>query len=76
MSKGEDIEVYLDGLERQLTDFENPRAEWRHILIAKLSADVQLMVQELVADPANQYADIKDALLYRVGMTVMKATLL
>jgi len=52
MSKGDDVEVFLDSLERQLSEFEVPEANWRQILIAKLSPEANQIVQEQIADVA------------------------
>ena len=75
ITRDEDLEVYLDGLEHHLQQCQVEEEEWQLYLTANMTGKFAELVQGLTIDPDEPYAKLRGRLLEAAGLTARDAGL-
>ena len=73
MTRHDDVELYIQGLENDLQQANIPLNQWKLILTTRLTPSLKDFIRNLQADPAYTFADVKARLLDSVGQTPTQA---
>ena len=73
MTRHDDAELYIQGLENDLQQANIPLNQWKLILTTRLTPILKDFIRDLQADPAYTFADVKVRLLDSVGQTPTQA---
>ena len=73
MTRHDDVELYIQGLENDLQQANIPLNRWKLILTTRLTPILKDFIRDLQADPAYTFADVKSRLLDSVGQTPTQA---
>ena len=74
MTKGEDLELFLELFESALTAGGVPLDKWVSKLHASLDTDTKLAIKETITAPGATYEDIKNALVGQTHLTFAAAS--
>ena len=74
MTKGEDLELFLELFESALTAGGVPEAKWVPKLHASLDTETKLAIKETITNPGATYEDIKRALVGQTHLTFAAAS--
>ena len=74
MSKGEDLELFIELIESALTVGGVPEDKWVAKLHAALDTDSKLAIKETITNPYSTYAEIKQALVGQSHLTFTAAS--
>ena len=74
MSKGEDLELFIELFETALTVGGVPEDKWVAKLHAALDTDSKLAIKETITNPYSTYAEIKQALVGQSHLTFTAAS--
>ena len=74
MTRGEDLELFLELFESALTAGGVPEAKWVPKLHASLDTETKLAIKETITKPGATYAEIKGALVGQTHLTFAAAS--
>ena len=74
MTKGEDLELFLELFESALTAGGVPEAKWVPKLHASLDTETKLAIKETITNPGATYDEIKKALVGQTHLTFAAAS--
>ena len=74
MTRGEDLELFLELFESALTAGGVPEAKWVPKLHASLDTETKLAIKETITRPGATYAEIKGALVGQTHLTFAAAS--
>ena len=74
MSKGEDLELFLEPFESALMAGGVPEAKWVPKLHASLDTETKLAIKETITNPGATYDEIKKALVGQTHLTLAAAS--
>ena len=70
---GTDMNMYLEGLDRDLTTIGVDRREWKRILTSKLSIKATGVITDLMSVEDFGYEEVRERLLERTGVNFIQA---